>query len=397
MKKHKVVIVGGGFGGVKAALELGDDERFAVTLISSHDDFRYYPTLYRTATGGRKMISSIPLAEIFTGKQVQVVNDTAIGLDKIGKTVATRINHTIGYDSLIIALGVQTNYFNIQGLKEFSYGIKTPNDAEELKVHLHKQLIKDKRPDLNYVVVGGGPTGIELAGALPSYIKQICVQHGLSPRGIHIDLIEAAPRLVPRMPKDISKALAKQLRREGVKLYLGAAVQGQTADELMVNGKPIRSHTVVWTAGIMNNPFIAEQGFTQVKNGKARVDQFLQAEPGIYIIGDNADTPYSGMAQTALHDGKFVAGNLKRQSAGKETKPYVAKKPIYVFPAGHHWSAVLWGPVRIYGWLGWLLRSAADLIAYHDYEPWKLATKRWAAEPDSEESCPHCNGELATN
>lgn len=397
MKKHRVVILGGGFGGVKAALELERDKRFVVTLISSNDDFRYYPTLYRTATGGRKMISSIPLSEVFAGKNVQLVHDLATGLDKANKTVATKLHQSIGYDSLIIGLGVQTNYFNIQGLKEFSYGIKTPHDAEELKRHLHRHLIEHNKPDFQYVVVGGGPTGIELAGVLPGYVREICKQHGLKPAAIHVDLIEAAPRLVPRMPKDISKRLAKQLRRTGVKLYLGAAVQGQTADELMVNGKPIRSHTVVWTAGIMNNPFIAEQGFTQVKSGKARVDQFLQAEPGIYIIGDNADTPYSGMAQTALHDGKFVAHNLKRILDEKDPKPYHAKKPIYVFPAGHHWAAVLWGPVRIYGWLGWLLRSAADFIAYRDYLPLQLALKKWAAEPESEEDCPSCSGELAVN
>jgi NADH dehydrogenase len=395
MKRHRVVIIGGGFGGIKVALDLSQDRRFLVTLVSDHADFRYYPTLYRTATGGRKMISSVPLTEIFAGKPVQLLNDTVTGLDRANKLVTTKVNHTIGYDFLVVALGVKTNYFHIQGLEELSYGIKTPADAQELKLHLHKQLVEDKRPDLNYVVIGGGPTGIELAGVLPSYIKQICRQHNVEPRPIHVDLVEAAPRLVPRMPKDIGKHLAKQLRHEGVKLYLNAKVEGQTADELMVNGKPIRSHTVIWTAGVANNPFIADQGFQLAKNGKARVDQYLQAEKDIYIVGDNADTPYSGMAQTALHDGGFLAQNLQRLRSGKEAKPYSAKKPIYVFPAGHHWAAVLWGRVRIYGKLGWLLRSAADLIAYHDYEPWQLATKRWLAEDDTEEFCPHCNGELS--
>jgi NADH dehydrogenase len=163
----------------------------------------------------------------------------------------------------------------------------------------------------------------------------------------------------------------------------------------MVNNKPIRSHTVIWTAGIANNPFFAEQDFQLAKNGKARVDQYLQSETGIYVIGDNADTPYSGMAQTALYDGKFVAKNLKRLANNQDAQPYLAKKPIYVFPAGHHWAAVLWGEVRIYGKLGWLLRSFADLIAYHDYEPWQLASKRWMAENDAEESCPLCSTNTA--
>lgn len=390
MKKHKVVIVGGGFAGVKTSLELADDRRFTVTLIADHPDFRYYPTLFHTATGGRKMMSSIPLSEIFEGKRVQLIHDRVTGLDRQARTVTTKVNHTIGYDVLVIAVGVKTNYFHIEGLEQLSYGIKTNADAEELKAHLHNQMIAEHKPDLNYVVIGGGPSGIELAGVLPSYLKKIAKQHGLPRRAIHVDLVESAPRLVPRMPKDVSKRIAKQLRKLGVKLYLGTTVQAQTADALMINGKPIRSHTVIWTAGVTNNPFLQQQGFQLAKNGKARVDQFLQAEPGIYVIGDNAETPFSGMAQTALYDGKFVAGNLKRLASNQDPKPYVAKKPVYVLPAGNHWAAVLWGKVRVYGLLGWLLRSFADLIAYHDYEPWQIATKRWMAEEDTEESCPYC-------
>lgn len=389
-KKHRIVIVGGGFGGVKTALELADERRFHVTLITNHIDFRYYPTLYRTATGGKKMISSIPLAEIFKGKRVHIIHDEVVGLDRAARTVTTKVNHTVGYEALVLAMGVQTNFFHIEGLEEHAFGIKTPNDAEALKSHLHRQLIDDQKLDLNYVVVGGGPTGIELAGVLPAYLKQIAKQHGLRGHKIHVDLIEAAPRLLPRMPKDVSRHVARRLRKVGVKLYLNTSVQAQTADALMVNSKPIRSHTVVWTAGTANSPFFVTQGFQLAKNGKARVDQYLQAEMGIYVIGDNADTPYSGMAQTALHDGKFVAANLKRLASLQDPKPYVAKKPIYVFPAGHHWAAVLWGSVRIYGWKGWVLRSLADLVAYHDYEPWQMATRRWMAEDDSEEFCVFC-------
>ncbi|MES2971573.1 MAG: FAD-dependent oxidoreductase [Patescibacteria group bacterium] len=393
MAKHRVVIVGGGFGGVKAALDLSADHRFHITLITDKTDFQYYPTLYRTATGGRRMISSIPLTELFQGKKVHILNDRVVSLDRQKRTVTTKVNHHVGYEALVLALGVQTNYFNIQGLKELSYGIKTTADAEEFKAHLHQQLITDQKLDLNYVVIGGGPTGIELAGVLPSYLRQIAKQHGLPRRAIHVDLIEAAPRLLPRMPKDISRRVARQLRRLGVKIYLNTAVQAQNADALMVNNKPIRSHTVVWTAGVMNNPFFANQAFQLAKNGKVRVDQFLQSEAGIYVIGDNADTPYSGMAQTALYDGGFVASNLVHLANKQDPKPYFAKKPIFVFPAGHHWAAVLWGKIRIYGRLGWMLRSLADLIAYHDYEPWQLASKRWVAENDEEEFCKICSNE----
>lgn len=391
MAKHRVVIVGGGFGGVKTALELADDPRFHITLITDHLDFRYYPTLYRTATGGSKRISSIPLREIFAGKRVHLLQDEVVGIDRQARTVKTKIGHTVGYEAVVIGLGVRTNYFHIEGLPELSYGIKSVANAEALKAHLHQQLVADHKPDLNYVVIGGGPTGIELAGELPAYLKYITKQHGMPRRAIHVDLIEAAPRLLPRMPKDLSKRVARRLRKLGVRLYLSTTVQAQTADALMVGDKPIRSHTVIWTAGVANHPFFTEQAFQLAKNGKVRVDQYLQTETGIYVIGDNADTPFSGMAQTALYDGAFVAKNLKRLANKEEARPYVAKKPIYVFPAGPGWAAVLWGRIRIYGRLGWILRSLADLLAYHDYQPWRLASKLWIASGDTEETCPTCS------
>ncbi len=394
MKKLRVVIVGGGFGGIKTALELADDSRFVVTLIADHTNFRYYPTLYRTATGGRKIISSIPLEEIFSGKKVHILIDRVVGLDRTSRTVKTKVGHVVGYEALVFSIGVYTNYFGIQGLKELSYGIKTNADAQELKAHLHKQLIVNHEPDLNYVIIGGGPSGIELAGVLPAYLKQITRQHRLKDQEFHVDIVEAAPRLVPKMPKDVSRRIARQLRKLGVKVYLNTTVHAQTADSLMVNNKSIRSHTVIWTAGVSNNNFFANQKFQLAKNGKVRVDHFLQSEIGIYVIGDNADTPYSGMAQTALYDGKFVASNLKRLANKEDPKPYTAKKPVYVFPTGHRWAAVLWGKVRLYGKKGWILRSLADLLAYHDYEPWQIATRRWAAENDSEEICTFCKDDL---
>lgn len=394
MAKLHVVIVGGGFGGAKAALELVNDGRFAVTLISDHDDFHVYSTLYHVSTGGPKRVSSIPLTEIFSGKSIDIIIDKATSIDRQKRNILTAKHGAFAFDAVILALGVKTNYFGIQGLKEYSFGIKSPVEAQELKAHLHKQLLDDKQPDLNYVVVGGGPTGIELAGALPTYIKHLVKRHNLPKRKIHVDLIEAAPRLVPRMPKDISRMIARNLRKQGVKIYLKTAVQAQTADALMVNNKPIRSHTVIWTAGVMNNPFFGANGFQIALNSKVRVDQFMQAEPGVYVLGDNADTPYSGMAQTALYDAMFVAANLQRIASKQDPRPYVAKKPIYVLPAGPKWAAVLWGPVRVYGWLGWMLRSLADLVEYHDYLPWRLAVKRWALLDDSEESCPICASKL---
>jgi NADH:ubiquinone reductase (H+-translocating) len=400
IKKQKVVIVGGGFGGVKTALELCKQNAFDVTLISDLDHMRYYPSLYRTATGKSREISWLPLEGAFHGtSKPNIVHATAEFIDRAQKVVKTKDGKEYAYDYLVLSLGVVTNYFNIPGLQEYSFGIKTLEDAEEFKTHLHEQIITQKKPDLNYVIAGGGPTGVELAGVLGDYINYICDKHGIKRRSVHVDLVEGAPRLLIRMPKSVSRRVQKQLRKKGVRLYLNARVEGESADELTVNGKPIRSHTVVWTAGVTNNPFFASNNFQLSSTRKVRVDQYLMAEPSIFVIGDNADTPYSGMAQTAIYDASYVARALTDIVINKQApKPYVAKKPIYVLPAGADWAAVVWGRMHYYGAIGSLLHKAAEFACYHDYEPFFYATKRWFADFDRQDLCPICdnNGDLLT-
>ena len=390
MAKEKVLVVGGGFAGVKAALDLSGDDRFEVTLLTSHDNFRYYPTLYHVATGGSRANASIPLKSIFAGSKVELKHGTAHTIDRKAKTVTTKDGETYAYDTLILALGVVTNYFNIPGLKELSFGVKSIDEVERLKAHLHDQLMSEHKPDLNYVIVGAGPTGIELAGALPDYLKKLMELHGIEHRSIHIDLIEAAPRLLPRLPKDAANKIGNRLKRKGVKLYLGKVVQGETANELTVSGKPIQSHTVIWTAGTANNPFFSENNFVMTGNHKVATDVFLQAEPDIFVLGDNANTPFSGLAQTAVFDGRYVADNLKRKLNGKQMKSYGIRQPITVIPVGEGWAAVIRGQIRVYGWLGWLLRQAADAWAFHDYEPWIQAGRQWLTYYGSEETCQNC-------
>ncbi len=388
--KQRVLIVGAGFGGVKAALELAKDQRFDITLLSDDTDLRYYPTLYHTATGGKRANSSIPLARIFEGKPVSLAQGEAVTLDRQAKTIMAKDGTAYPYDKLIMGLGVVTNYFGIKGMEEYAYSIKTQAEAARFKQHLHKQLLEDQRPDLNYVIVGAGPTGIELAGALPEYLRHIMKNHGLPKRKLHIDIIEAMPKLLPRLPKSTSRVVARRLRKLGIKIYLGSKVEAASADELTVNGKPIRSHTVIWTAGVTNHPFFSANKFAIMGRGKVATDVYLQAEPDIFVIGDNANSPYSGLAQTAIRDGVFVARNLRRAARGKKFKPYVPKEPITVIPAGPRWAVVIWGPFHFHGKLGWLLREAADFVGFHDLEPWPKAAKQWYTEFTSDDDCDVC-------
>src|SRR5690606_8248521 len=160
---------------------------------------------------------------------------------------------------------------------------------------------------------------------------------------------------------------------------------------LTLGDQTMPSTTVVWTAGVTNNPFFKENGFTMSEKGKVAVNEFLEAEPGVYVLGDNANTQFSGMAQTALHDGMFVAQDIVAAARGKERKKYHAKQPISVIPVGPYWAVVEWGKMRFAGLIGWLLRVAADLIGFHDLQSWPKASAQLVRALSVDElTCPNC-------
>jgi NADH dehydrogenase len=390
--KSKVVIVGAGFAGVRAARALSKQPDIEITLISATDSFSYFPQLYHAATGGARSESSLPLTDLLSGLSVTVVTDTIVKFDPEGKTVTGSAGATYAYTDLILAVGSVTNYFGIVGLKEFSYDIKTITGAERFKNHLHKQLVEDSVPDLNYVVVGGGPTGVELAAALGDYLRRITRLHGLKKPKYSIELVEAAPRLLPRSPETFGAHIHKQLESLGVKVMTGAVVQAETADALQLKGESITSKTVVWTAGVANNPFFKanEAQFTLAKNGKVEVDEHLQSRPNVYVIGDNAATQYSGMAQTAIDNADFVVKDIEAVRNGGSRRAYKPKAPISVIPVGERWAAAQWGPVLLYGIAGYVLRRLADLVGYADIESWSSAIKVWMQDPRHEDGCPIC-------
>lgn len=394
MRKHNIVIVGAGFGGVRAALKLAHASNCNITLISDRDTFRYYPALYSTATGHTHEESLIQLNDIFEGTNVTLIKDKVIGIDPAKKRLQGASGEPYRYDSLILALGAVTNYFGIKGLREYSFGIKTEHEVNELKDHLHSSMIENKKLDPNYVVIGAGPTGVELAAALRTYIGQVARTHHLRQHSAKVDLIEAMDRVLPRMSVRASKMVERRLRHLGITLMLGSKVEGETAHDLSVSGKRIPTHTVVWTSGVANNPFFTKRTdcFKLAPNGKVQVDPFLQGQPAVYIIGDNASTPYSGLAQTALYDADFVARNIKRQLQHKKPRRYKPRRPPVVVPVGTGWAIFEWGPLVFGGRLGAFVRRAADFIGYADILPLKKALSTWRTATRLEESCPLCNG-----
>lgn len=383
-----ITIVGSGFGGVKAALELAENKNNHITVITDKPDFQYYPALFNTATGYRHLQSWVPLGVIFAGKSnIRVILDTAVKIDPEARIITGESGKTYSYITCIMALGMVTTYFGIKGLDTFAYGIKSADEIKRLKQHIYTDIAENHALDKHYVVVGAGPTGVELSAALGAYIKQLCKKFKVRDHNLHIDLIEAAPRILPRMSERASKKVEKRLKDLGVHVQTGKAVESATADNLVINGKKVESRTVIWTSGVTNNPFYKnnEQHFTFSKNGRIEVDEYMRARKGLYVIGDNANTPYSGLAQTALHDALFVANNLKRRQNNQKPKKYKAVMPPVVVPVGHSWAVFEWHGITLSGRLAAGLRRMADLIGYRDILPLGHALGVWRASYELED------------
>lgn len=376
-----ITIVGGGFGGVKAALELSKKKTNHITLISNNKNFQYYPALFSTATGRSYQESWVPLDTIFSKtKNVRIAIDTITRIDPDNHIVLSQTK-TYKYDELILALGSVTTYFGIKGLDTYSFGIKSENEIRALQKHIMDDMADGREDERNYVIIGAGPTGVELAGALGEYIKTLRKHFGIRKKTMRISLLEAAPRVLPRLSEASSRRAHKRLTDLGVHVEISKKVEKQTASELIVNGRPLSTQTVIWTSGVMNAPFYKDniEHFDLNDKGKVKVDEFMRARAHVYVIGDNANTPYAGLAQTALHDAIFVARHL---SGSKKT--YKPKLPPCVIPIGHRWSLFEWGGLRFGGWLGASLRRAADLIGYHDILPIGWAIGAWRAAKKKE-------------
>lgn len=377
-----ITIVGGGFGGVKAALELAAHKKNKITLITNKPDFQYYPALYGAATGNSHLQSWVPLDTIFAGKKnVNIVIDTVTTIDPEVKQLSTQSGMTYAYDTCVMALGTVTTYFGIEGLDRHTYGIKSASEVMRLQDHIATDLAENRDVDKRYVIVGAGPTGVELAAAMGSYLRRLCKEMGIKNPRIHIDLVEAAPRVLPRSGERASKIVERRLRRLGVNVRTGMKVESASDSVLMVSGEALVSHTVIWTSGVANHPFYKEneQHFTFAPNGRVEVNEFLQVNENLYVIGDNAATKHTGLAQTALHDGQFVARNLIRASEGRAMKPYRSVHPVSVIPVGSRWALLEWKGILFGGWMGAIMRRAADFIGYSDVLPIGQTLGVWRA------------------
>lgn len=396
---HRVVIVGGGFGGVAAALALQKqhDRRLDITLVSDRPHFEYHAALYRVVAGHSPLEVCIPLSTIFPSNDVKVVEDKIAAIDTEKNLATGQDGARYHYDSLVFAVGSQTQYFGVPGLDKYSFGVKSITEALKLKRHLHELLTEtagqEKKPAIHIVVAGGGATGVEVAGELAVYTQKLARNHNLSPSQITIDLFEAGERLLGIMPKWTSELAAKRLRALGVNIYLHTAIQKEQVEEVYLPDMKMKTKTVIWTAGVGPNDLTKSlKGVSLTKSGKIEVDQQLRATAlaNFYVVGDAAATKFSGMAQTALRDGQFVAETIVRQL---RSRPLGANKPVapsYAVPIGPGWALVEANGLRMDGKIGWIFRRFVDLRFFRKILPWNLALTAFQDGGRLSETCSAC-------
>lgn len=383
-KITRVVVVGGGFGGVKAALELAGKPGFQVQLVSNNTHFEYHGALYRSAVGHSPKEVVIPLREIFAGKKnVELILDKIAYIDPRKRLLVGEHGEVYPYDKAVLALGNTVNYFGIKGLEDHAETMHDIGSTVRLRRKLLDLFSTPHRQAIRIAVVGGGASGVELASEIPEFARLIAKRHNLPAPRVNVLLVEAGNRLLPLLQESASQKVTKRLIKLGVEVYLNIAVESCEKGKLCLNAGNLKADLLVWTAGSKPVDFFGAHPslFTLGRGGRVVVDEYLQAQgqEDVYILGDNADTPYSGMAQTALYDARFVVRNLLREKDGKQPKVYRSRRPLYVVTAGGKWAVVQKGSSVFSGLRGWRVRRQADLWIFKNFKPYKQAIKTWRA------------------
>ena len=401
--RKEIGIIGGGFGGIRAALSLAQKKLpdAHITLISDKSHFEYTPAFYRVVTGRSPLEVCIPITEIIVNKRISFINDRIESAHLQPHTLIGSSGKEYRFDHLVLALGAETSYFGIPGLPNFSYGFKSIQEAQKLKLHIHHlfdSCVVETNPDekvclLNFVVVGGGPSGTELAGELSFFLKKLSREYKVDQSLIAIGLMESTERIVPALPESVSLRITDRLRHLGVNIFVNRPMTHEKMEEISVRGLTMKTETVIWTAGVKPNSLYSHiPGLETDKKGRVIVDEFLRVKgfEDVYIIGDGASTLYSGMAQTAISDGASVAENIARQLSGELPRRRRSRKPYYAIPIGPGWAASSLGSVTFYGRLGLFIRRVADFRYFLTILPLKKALTVFRRGKSLCDSCGIC-------
>lgn len=389
-QRPRIIIIGAGFGGLQAAASLGNAPA-EVLLLNRENYHTFVPLIYQVATAQiEPSLVAYPVRTLMRGfKNVRFLQATVERVDLQNKIIGTDWG-TIAYDYLVLATGTQTRYHGIAGAQEHAFPLKTLKDAIALRQHILRcfeqaQLTLDpqrRRQLLSFVVVGGGATGVETAGALAELLRTAFRKDfpDLAEQA-RVRLVQSSAGLLPGLPQRLGNYSHRQLQRLGVTVQLNARVQSMDANQVTLPQGAIPAATVIWTAGTEpTRPQLSHQVRCDRKQ-QLKVQPTLQLGdwPNVYAIGDLAapPQPLSGVAPEALQQGVTVARNLRRQLQGSLPKPFRYLNKGRLAIVGGYGGVGLIAGVPLQGLIPWLLWLVVHWIYLPGYRSRLLLLLTW--------------------
>jgi NADH dehydrogenase len=385
--KPRIAIVGGGFGGLLAARTLA---RYAVqvTLIDRKNHHTFQPLLYQVATAGLSPGEiAAPIRWILRGRRnVQVLLGEAKDFD-LSKRLVKLPDQEIPYDYLIVAAGASHAYFGHDEWEPFAPGLKTIEDALEIRrrVLLAFELAErqaasgEGQVQLNFVVVGGGPTGVELAGTLAEIARRVLANEfrSIDPKRTRILLLEGGPRVLPTYPEDLSRSAEEQLRHLGVEVRTSALVTGIEPAAVLMGETRLPAAVILWAAGVAASTLGKKLGAPLDRAGRVLVnpDLSIPGHPEVFVIGDLASLKdengkmLPGVAPVAMQEGSATARNIHRDLQGEPRKNFHYFDKGSLATIGRSAGVAQFGKLHISGfiaWLSWLFIHIFFLIGFRN-------------------------------
>ncbi|MNH77836.1 NADH dehydrogenase-like protein YjlD [compost metagenome] len=339
----QILILGGGYGGLLSALTARkylDANEANITVVNRYPTHQIITELHRLAAGNlHEKAVALPLEKLLKGKNVNLVIDTVQTIKPDDKQVVLGNGNTLRYDALVIALGSETAFFGIPGLQEYSFILKSVDDANRVRAHVEERLNAYKqsknKADATFVIGGGGLTGVELVGEFADELPEICRQKGIDFNEVSLYCVEAGPSILAGFPPELVERATTSLEKRGVQFVTGVPItEMKPTSVILKDGRSIETSTLVWTGGVQGNSVVANCGI-EVNRGRASVTESLQStsHKDVFIAGDSAVVipsegarPYPPTAQLAWQMGETIGYNLSAMIKGA---PFEAFNPVF--------------------------------------------------------------------